>query len=301
MVQTRFLPFGIGDAAARAAAPAQSLAERLPALAADGRRVAAALSHGIHGKRRAGAGENFWQFRPFTAGEPASRIDWRRSARDGKLHVREREWEAARNIWFWTDFSASMFYVSDLATASKIDRALVLAFAGAELLSTAGERVGLMGLTPPLASRRITERLVGALSEMPNPDPALPQLPLAPRDEIVLISDFLMPLDTLATAISGLAARGARGHLVTIIDPVEESFPFDGQALLHDDDSNLALRIGDAATWRTEYIERLAAFRAAISDLVAAKGWTLTLHRTDRPASEAALKLATLLGAARIS
>ncbi|HEY1848185.1 MAG TPA: UPF0758 domain-containing protein, partial [Opitutaceae bacterium] len=45
--------------------------------------------------RRAGSGETFWQFRPFLSGEPSSRVDWRRSAREERAFVREREWEAA--------------------------------------------------------------------------------------------------------------------------------------------------------------------------------------------------------------
>ncbi len=60
-------------------------------------------------------------------GEAAARVDWRRSARDDRLYVREREWEAAHNIWFWIDRSASMAFSSDLASASKVERALVSA------------------------------------------------------------------------------------------------------------------------------------------------------------------------------
>ncbi len=62
--------------------------------------------HGVHGRRRAGPGENFWQFRPFASGEPANRIDWRRSARGAQAFVREREWEAAQTLWLWFDRSA---------------------------------------------------------------------------------------------------------------------------------------------------------------------------------------------------
>ena len=127
---------------------ALTLADRMPRLVLEARRVAATLSHGLHGRRRAGAGETFWQFRPFVAGEAAQRIDWRRSARDDRLYVREREWETAQSVWLWIDRSASMGYVSDLAQAPKIERALVLGLALADAFVEGGERVGLLGLMP---------------------------------------------------------------------------------------------------------------------------------------------------------
>src|SRR6476661_7437164 len=101
---------------------ALTLAQRMPRLILESRRVAASLSHGVHGRRRAGVGETFWQFRPFVMGEPTHRIDWRRSARDDRVYVREREWEAAHTVWIWIDRSPSMAYVSTLAMQPKIDR-----------------------------------------------------------------------------------------------------------------------------------------------------------------------------------
>src|SRR5919206_3948147 len=119
---------------------ALSLADRMPRLILEARRVAAALAHGVHGRRRAGPGETFWQFRPFVAGEAAQRVDWRRSGRDDRLYVREREWETAQTIWLWIDRSASMGYMSDLAHASKSERAIVLGLALADCFVEAGER-----------------------------------------------------------------------------------------------------------------------------------------------------------------
>ncbi len=131
---------------------ALTLAQRMPRLILESRRVAASLSHGIHGRRRAGIGETFWQFRPFVAGEAAQRIDWRRSGRDDRLYVREREWETAQSIWMWIDRSASMGFASDLAQAPKIERALVLGLALGDTFVEGGERVGLLGLMPPRAT-----------------------------------------------------------------------------------------------------------------------------------------------------
>lgn len=278
-----------------------SLAGRMPRLVLEARRVAATLAHGIHGRRRAGTGESFWQFRPFVTGESAHRIDWRRSGRDDRLYVREREWETAHTVWLWMDRSASMAFVSDLAQAPKIERALVLGLALSDTFVSAGERVGLLGLMPPRASRQIAEKIGETLvaDRWSMEDDLPPRAPVATLDEAVLIGDFLSPPDEIAGVVEGISARGARGHLVMIVDPVEETFPFQGQAVLHDLEVGLQLRVGDAGAWGRAYRERIARHRAAIEDLVRRRGWTLTIHRTDRPASEAALRLVTLVATAR--
>src|SRR5215217_1672916 len=147
---------------------ALSLSARMPRLVLEARRVAATLAHGLHGRRRAGTGETFWQFRPFVAGEAAQRVDWRRSARDDRLYVREREWETAHTIWFWIDRSPSMAFASDLAQAPKIERGLVLGMALADIFVNAGERVGLLGLMRAHASRQIAEKIAETIAADPS-------------------------------------------------------------------------------------------------------------------------------------
>ena len=271
---------------------ALDLSRRLPALIVAAKEIASGLMHGIHGRRRSGTGENFWQYRAFVAGESASRVDWRRSARDDRVYVREREWESAHTVWLWIDRSASMAFVSRLAMQSKIDRAVVLGLATADLLVRGGERVGLLGLTRPLATRNVVERFAEALRlDKSGGDDLPPSGVLPPRVRAVLIGDFLTPPADLAARIADLAGRGARGHLLMIADPVEETFPFAGHTEFLDVDSSVTMRIGQAERFRDDYIRRLAAHRDAIAATVRGKGWSLSIHRTDRPASEALLAL----------
>src|SRR3954453_13053544 len=96
----------------RASGAGRTLAASLPRLTLESRKIAATVIHGLHGRKRAGSGENFSQYRRFVSGEEARRIDWRRSARDANLYVREREWEAAHTIWIWPDRSPSMAFTS---------------------------------------------------------------------------------------------------------------------------------------------------------------------------------------------
>src|SRR6185312_2640732 len=75
---------------------AEALSAALPPLMVDAERLASAVSLGIHGRRKAGMGESFWQFRRFRAEDPSAAIDWRQSAKSQHLFVREREWEVAQ-------------------------------------------------------------------------------------------------------------------------------------------------------------------------------------------------------------
>src|SRR3954453_7815230 len=178
-----------------ASGQARALAESMPRLVLEARRIAATVIHGLHGRRRAGPGENFWQYRRFVWGEPARRVDWRRSARDDHLYVREQEWEAAHTVWVWPDRSPSMTFRSKLAQEPKLERALVVAFALAEVLVHAGERVGVPGLMRPTGSRNVLDKLANAIVHDPTERASLPPT-FAPSSlaEVVMVSDFWSPL-----------------------------------------------------------------------------------------------------------
>lgn len=278
---------------------ARELAGRMPRIVLQAQRVAASV-HGVHGRRRPGVGENFWQFRPYVPGESAAQIDWRRSARDERLHVRQREWEAAQTVWLWLNLSSSMGFRSSLSTDSKAGRALTLGLGLAGALGRTGERIGLLGGSRLMSGHGALEGLAGDLAlQLRTRHGDAPDLPPAADIQrgasIVLLSDFLNPPDELAARIGALAQGGARGHLALIVDPVEETFPFSGPIMLETADGGSQLRIGDASDWGAGYRRALASHRAAIAAIAARWGWTVTLHRTDRPASEAALRLLTLM------
>src|SRR5882762_10959783 len=167
----------------------QELAAQMPRLILEARRVAATIIHGLHGRRRAGSGENFWQYSRFVMGEPAARVDWRRSARDDFLYVREQEWEAAHTVWIWPDRSPSMTFRSKLAQEPKLERALVVAFALAEVLVHAGERVGVPGLMRPTGSRNVLDKFANAIVHDVTERASLPPS-FAPSSlaEVVMVS-----------------------------------------------------------------------------------------------------------------
>src|SRR3984893_7821603 len=206
------------------------LAQSMPRLILEARRIAATVIHGLHGRRRAGPGENFWQYRRFLSGEPARRLDWRRSARDDHLYVREREWEAAHTVWIWADRSPSMLFSSPLAHTSKLERGMIIAFALAEILVQAGERIGIPNLMRPTGSRNVLDKLANAIIHDASERPSLPQSFAPPSlAEMVVVSVLWSPADEVRATLSQLAVNGSPGHTVQIVDPAEETFPYSGR------------------------------------------------------------------------
>lgn len=270
---------------------ARTVAEALPDLLVEAHHIANTVAAGWHGRRRAGPGETFWQFRPFSMGEPVKRIDWRRSARDDHLFVRERELEAAHTVWLWSDLSKSMAFRSRLAQSSKRDRALVILLGLADLLARGGERIGLTGLTRPTSHRNASEKIATALSHATDPV-SLPDIHSIGRfSEVVLIGDLLDPIGEIETWAKQIIASGARGHLIQVMDPIEESFPFAGRTEFRDPETGAKLVAGRAETWREAYQNRLASHRSALEQLAQKAGWTFLVHHTDRPANEPLLAL----------
>jgi uncharacterized protein (DUF58 family) len=275
---------------------AEGLAARLPPLLVAAERVAATVAQGVHGRRRVGTGETFWQFRRYQPGDATTMIDWRQSARSQRVFVRENEWEAAQSVWLWCDRSASMDYRSAPGLPTKGERARLLVLALALLLVRGGERVALLdGEHPPGANTFTIDRIAAALSGTGPEAGAAADLP-APKPlprhaQAVLAGDLLSPLDEIRRTVSDLARRGVRGHLLQVLDPAEETLPFDGRiefAGLQEEEPVLVPRVEAV---RATYLQRLAAQRDGLSVLARTAGWSFSTHRTDRPPQTALLAL----------
>ena len=262
----------------------------MPALLVESQRIAQTVAHGTHGRRRAGPGETFWQFRHYDQNDSVTFIDWRRSAGSDNLYVREREWEAAHTVWFWVDLSPSMRFRSSLAKVSKESRAVVLALALAELLARGGERVGLMGGQPfigRVAARRVAEVLMGDTSEASLP----PNARLRRFSECLLFGDFLEPIADMTKRFEEIAAQGVRGHLIEVLDPAEETLPYAGRTEFAASEGRDRMIAGRAETLREDYQERIKRHRTDLVEMTRRLGWSFLVHHTDRPPEEAVLSV----------
>jgi len=280
---------------------AERISGTLPPLLVEAERLAASLTHGVHGRRRAGIGETFWQYRAAHSGDPHSIIDWRRSARSDRLYVREMEWEAAETVLVWCDRSRSMDFKSKHSPRTKAERAALLTLALGVLLSRGGERFGLMGTKAeePRTGERQLMRWAGILgAEAENaPDFGAPPRIAVPRaGRAVFLSDFMGPRDGVFPALMTAAGMGIGGIYVQILDPVEEEFPFAGRTRFESVGRQVRHETDQAASLRDAYLHRLAERRDDLSRVARRAGWQLILHRTDESPRKALLQLYAALG-----
>jgi uncharacterized protein (DUF58 family) len=279
---------------------AEQSAAALPPLMVAAERVASTVAQGVHGRRRVGQGETFWQFRQYQPGDATSRIDWRESAKSQRLYIRETEWEAAQSVWLWRDASASMDYSSAgyIAGANwptKRDRAELILAALASLLVRGGERLTLLGSgIAPMTGRVALSRFVQMLEQPAHRQAAdgLPAFEPLPRaGQLVLVGDFLAPLETVNATVAQFAGAGLKGHLLQIADPAEEDLPFAGRVRFEGVEELDEIVISRVETVRADYAERFRRHRAGLADIARAVGWTIGYHRTDRPPHLALLAL----------
>ena len=183
---------------------------------------------------------------------------------------------------------------------TSILRALVLTLALSELLVRGGERIALIGLTRPSASRRTTSKLAEAIAANAGSPQMKDSLPppekLSRFSGVILFGDFLDPADAIAERLNILAANGVSGHVVQILDPAEESLPYAGRTEFVGLEGNDRWVADRAESLRTDYRAALLAHRAKLEAATQRLGWSFLVHHTDRPAAEALLSLMMRLG-----
>ncbi len=283
---------------------AEALGARLPPLLVAAERVAATVAQGVHGRRRVGQGDSFWQFRHFVAGDPMSRIDWRQSAKSGRpapegWFIRETEWEAAQTVCLWRDASASMRWRSRGAPVEKRDRAGLLLLALASLLLRGGERVTMIAPDArPISGRVGLDRLAESLGARSDDDAGLPpRVPLPRHARVVLFGDFLSPLDEIQMAVGRLSSIPVGGYMLQVLDPAEADLPYSGRIRFRGLEREGDTLIPRVEGVRDEYGRRMKAQQEGLAAICSAAGFGFAIHRTDHSPESALLGLYTALTA----
>ncbi|HEY4163613.1 MAG TPA: DUF58 domain-containing protein [Dongiaceae bacterium] len=300
----------------RAKAESAGIATRLPPLLIAAERIAATVIQGVHGRRRVGAGDVFWQHRLYYPGDEPRQLDWRQSAKSDKVYLRQMEWSAAQTVYLWCDLSPSMDYASNKDVSTKAERAMVLALALASVLSRAGERVALLGdPEPPISGRAVIERLADRLEHRvrrlrdqngaknggtTNSGDSLPPPILLPAHaHAVLIGDFFSPIAELRAMLDRFAARDIRGHLLQVLDPAEVAMPFLGRVRFLGLEREGEILMSRAESVREAYLAKLESHREELRNLARHAGWSFSTHETDAPGAPALLALYQWLAADR--
>ncbi len=256
---------------------AQALAEGLPKLILAAERLAFIAAPGLHGRRRGGAGDAFWQFRDFRDGDDARRIDWRRSARGDRLYLKEREWAAQASLSLQLQDTPSLVFSSDKTLPTKRDRAALLLLALAAILLRSGERVCLYGRTAPLSGNRALPMIAASLlgGTVPGTAEANPD----ETSRRVVFGDFLFPAPGFA--------RRPGGAVLQILDPAECDFPYRGRVMFEGFSREPELEAANAESWAETYRARIAAQRETVARAAMEAGQTALFHRTDHPPAQA--------------
>lgn len=287
----------------RLSADSNAATATLPPLLAEAERAAASI-WGVHGRRSAGSGETFWQYRHAQPGDALGSIDWRRSGRSDELYVRETEWETAQSVFLWPDESASMDFASRGVPTTKARRAAVIALATAILLERGDERFALMrgDAGRVMQGRTGVNRLANHLSvpagvrtETGTP----PEVSFTMGARALFLSDFFGDLDALSRALSTAVARRVRGMLVQVVDPAEEAFPYSGRVLFESIGGAMRYDADRAESLRDAYREKLETRRGALRAMARQAGWIFAIHRTDAPPTPALMMIHQTLQAKR--
>jgi uncharacterized protein (DUF58 family) len=96
--------------------------------------------------------------------------------------------------------------------------------------------------------------------------------------------------------MNGFARSGAVGHLVRIIDPAEEDFPYRGRARFESPKGRDSALFGRVESISDDYRARFAAHGERLTRLATGLGWTITTHRTDHSPQAALIALHAAIG-----
>jgi len=136
---------------------------------------------------------------------------------------------------------------------------------------------------------RLNEALVG---NSENETAGLPPFTPLPRHaRLVLIGDFLGPLDKIAALVRTFAAQGISGQMVQILDPAEETLPFSGRVRFEGMENEGGIVVGRVESLRAAYQTRMKAHTEGLRDITLAAGWGFTRHHTDAPPQTALMAL----------
>ena len=230
---------------------------------------------GIHRSPYHGFSAEFTEYRQYTPDDDPRYLDWKVFARSDRFFVKKFEDETNLRCYLLTDQSRSMTYGS--LSYTKAEYSATLAATLAYFLYLQGDAVGLMTFDRQvrdyLPARHRTGHLrqlmlalekpaTGEATDFNSPLKRIVEI-VKKRGLIVVVSDFLAPLERLDQNLSALAACGHEVLVIQVLDPAEVGFDFKDPVMFEDAESGRILFIDPAAA-RSEYRRKLEAHRDAL-------------------------------------
>jgi uncharacterized protein (DUF58 family) len=251
---------------------------------------------GLHRSPYHGFSVEFTEYRQYSPGDDPRYLDWRAFGRTDRHYIKKFEDETNLRCQLVVDQSRSMAFASSEAVPTKAAYAATLAATFAWFLHLQGDATGLFSFDNQLrdflpARHRPghLRQLMIALDKPPGGEATDLAVPLEAlcglvrkRGWIVVLSDFLAPIDRLDTALTTLAASGHELVVFQILDPAEVSFNFTEPAWFEDLESKQTLFVDPAAA-RAGYLQRLEAHTTALKGICERLGITWSRIQTNQP------------------
>lgn len=249
--------------------------------------------HGIHRSPYHGFSVEFTEYRQYSPGDDPRYLDWRLFARSDRYYIKKFEDETNLRCYLLVDHSRSMDFGS--VGYTKSEYANTLAATLSYFLHQQGDAVGLLTFDEQIREylparnrighlRRLMLHLeqatAGTATDLVAPLKRIVEI-VRKRSLMVLISDFLAPIEALEKNLTTLTASGHEVMLFQVLDPAELTFQFDRAVMFHDVESGRDLFI-DPATARKEYLQRLNTHNEAVRATCQRLGAGCRSFSTDR-------------------
>jgi uncharacterized protein (DUF58 family) len=250
--------------------------------------------NGLHRSPYHGFSVEFTEYRQYTPGDDLRYLDWGLFARSDRYYIKKFEDETNLRCHLLVDASRSMEFGSTGYT--KAQYASTLAATLGYFLHSQGDAVGLLVFDERVrdflpARHRVghLRHLMLALEKPPagkTTDLAAPLKRIveivAKRALMILISDFLAPLENLEQSLGLLTASGHEVLLFQVLDPAETGFRFDKAIVFEDVETGRELYV-DPETVRADYLKKFSAHNDAVAAIANKLGASLRRVTTDQP------------------
>lgn len=258
------------------------------------RMVVEGFWHGLHRSPYHGFSVEFTEYRPYTTGDDTRHLDWRVLGRSDRYFIRKYEDETNLRAHLVVDRSRSMSFGS--RGWSKAQYAATLAATFGWFLHQQGDAVGLLSFDErvrdylPARHRAghlrqlmlaLEKPAGGAATDLEAPLRRMAEL-VRKRGLMVVISDFLAPLERLESSLSLLRVWGHEVEVFQVLDPAEVSLDFRTPSIFEDVETGRTLFLDPEAA-RDGYARRMAAHREALRGVCRKLGVGCHLLTSDQP------------------
>ena len=249
---------------------------------------------GLHRSPYHGFSVEFTEYRQYTPGDDPRHLDWRVFARSDRFFIRKHEDETNVRCHVLADLSRSMDYGTRGYT--KATYAATLAATFAYFLHRQGDAVGLLTFDEQVREYLPARHRAGHLRQLMlalerpaggrGTDLGAPlerfTALVRKRGLVVLISDFLAPLERLERDLLALTAAGHEVALFQVLDPAEGVLGLEQAALFEDAETGRTLYV-DPAQAREGYVRRFREHAEGLASTCRRLGLSLQVLSTADP------------------